>query len=158
MVWGIVKLSVLTLPETQQSMLQQSIHIERVHIDGKLLENVLPTAKHFFKHCILPEILSKCIHISSIAIPSIDSDNREADDEDDGSWCYCKEDIAGEMIACDNKTCPNTWYHLVCLKMTTAPKGKWFCPSCLASSYHLKRSHAKILTQVMAPNNKRMKK
>ena len=37
----------------------QSIHIERVHFEGKLLENVLSTAKHFLQHCILPEILSK---------------------------------------------------------------------------------------------------
>ena len=76
----------------------QSIHIECVHLDGKLLENVLQNVKHFFLHCILPEILSKWYsgkHI--IAIAAIDSDNRKADDEDNGSWCYCKEDIAGEI-------------------------------------------------------------
>ena len=137
----------------------QSIHIEHLHVDGELLEKVLPTAKHFFQHCVLPELLSKWYsRMHSMAIPAIDRDNMEADDEDDGSWCYCKEDIAGEMIACDNKACPNKWYHLVCLKMTIAPKGKWLCPICHASSYHLKRSRAKSSTQVMASNNKRVKK
>ena len=74
-------------------------HIERLHVDGELLEKVLPTAKHFFQHCVLPELLSKWYsRMHSMAIPAIDRDNREADDEDDGSWCYCKEDISGEII------------------------------------------------------------
>ena len=133
---------------------EQSIHIERVHLDEKFLLMVLPAAKYFFLHCIVPELLSKWFsRRHSVAVPAIDSVNRPADDEDDGSWCYCKEEHAGEMIACDNKACPNVWYHLTCLKMATALKGKWLCPTCHASSYHLKRS----CTQVTGPN-KRVKK
>ena len=89
-------------------------------------------------------------HRHGITVPGIDSENRPADDEDDGSWCCCKEEWTGEMIACDKSACPNVWYYLACLKMATAPKEKWLCPSCHASSYHLKRS----CTQVTAPNNR----
>ena len=111
-----------------------------MHFDDVLLEKYLLAAKSFFLHCILPELLSKWYSRQhSIAVPTIDTDSRPADD-DDGSWCYCKEDNAGEMIACDNKTCPNKWYHLACLKMMTIPKGKWLCPTCHASSYNLKHT------------------
>ena len=135
---------------------EQSIHIERVHLDDKLIQTVLPAANFFFLHCILPELLSKWFSREHcIAVSTINPENRPADDEDDGSWCYCKEERAGQMIACDNNTCPNVWYHLACLKMTTAPKGKWLCPSCHASSYHLKRRCTQL--QVTAPN-KRMNK
>ena len=102
----------------------------------------LKKAKNFFHHCILPELLSKWYSRKhSIAVPTIATESRPADDEDDGSWCYCKEDRAGEMIACDDRACPNTWYHLACLKF---PTRKWVCPTCHASSYNLKRSAMNI--------------
>ena len=86
---------------------KQGILIERVHRDDAFVENCLPAAKNFVEFCILPELLSTWYSRKhSIAVPTIDSESRPADDEDNGMWCYCKEDLAGEMIACDNKACP----------------------------------------------------
>ena len=34
------------------------------------------------------------------------------------------------MIKCSNKECPMRWYHLTCLNLPFAPKGKWLCPHC----------------------------
>lgn len=37
---------------------------------------------------------------------------------------------AGEMIACDHEGCDIEWFHLPCVDLVTAPKGKWYCPDC----------------------------
>lgn len=103
------------------------------------LEKYLPVASLFFKKCVLPEMFSKWYtREHTVAVPNIT--DMPPDDEDNGTWCYCKEAHAGEMIACDNKTCPVTWYHISCLKMTSVPKGKWMCPSCHPSR---KSKHSK---------------
>lgn len=30
------------------------------------------------------------------------------------------------------RQCPFEWFHYSCVGLTTPPKGKWFCASCLA--------------------------
>lgn len=45
-------------------------------------------------------------------------------------WCSCNRQAFGEMIACDNRNCTIKWFHLECVSLTEAPKGKWFCPDC----------------------------
>ena len=114
---------------------QKSMHVERIVADGEFIAKHLPAAILFFRHCILPELLSKWYtsqHTTSV--PSISKEDVPPDDEDDGTWCYCKRPNAGEMIGCDNKHCPTVWYHMSCLKMKNAPKGKWLCPTCWPSS------------------------
>ena len=32
------------------------------------------------------------------------------DDEDEGTWCYCKESKRGGMVACDNQRCEVKWF------------------------------------------------
>ncbi|SGY85263.1 BQ5605_C009g05748 [Microbotryum silenes-dioicae] len=55
------------------------------------------------------------------------------DDETDKTlYCLCQRPSFGEMIACDGPTCPHEWFHLDCLKMSSAPKGSWFCDYCRA--------------------------
>lgn len=34
------------------------------------------------------------------------------------------------MIACDHEGCDIEWFHLPCVDLVTAPKGKWYCPDC----------------------------
>ncbi|CAN6674575.1 hypothetical protein TRVA0_057S00276 [Trichomonascus vanleenenianus] len=46
------------------------------------------------------------------------------------TYCFCGEVSHGQMIGCDNENCPNEWYHMECLNLKSAPKGKWFCPVC----------------------------
>ena len=40
--------------------------------------------------------------------PKVQSDCLETE-EDSGTWCYCREDKGGEMIACDSKACHIKW-------------------------------------------------
>ena len=48
----------------------------------------------------------------------------------DDLYCYCYGPEEGSMIACDNKECKIEWFHMICLKMKSTPKGKWYCPDC----------------------------
>ena len=45
-------------------------------------------------------------------------------------YCYCKGPEEGKMIGCDNNECAIQWFYLDCLKFTSIPKGKCFCPDC----------------------------
>ena len=62
-------------------------------------------------------------------------DDDEEDDEDGGEmkWCICNDVSYGEMICCDSKDCPIEWFHYGCVHITSAPKGKWYCPQCTAA-------------------------
>jgi hypothetical protein len=63
--------------------------------------------------------------------------------ENEPTYCYCGDVSYGEMIACENEVpypfsvmvtyvqeCPKEWFHLECVGLTTAPKGKWYCRDC----------------------------
>ncbi|XP_026817602.1 inhibitor of growth protein 4-like [Rhopalosiphum maidis] len=51
-------------------------------------------------------------------------------DPNEPKYCLCNQVSFGEMIGCDNPDCTIEWFHFVCVKLTTKPKGKWFCPKC----------------------------
>ncbi|XP_026821908.1 inhibitor of growth protein 4-like [Rhopalosiphum maidis] len=51
-------------------------------------------------------------------------------DPNEPTYCLCNQVSYGEMIGCDNPDCPIEWFHFACVKLTTKPKGKWFCPKC----------------------------
>ncbi|XP_060844917.1 inhibitor of growth protein 4-like [Rhopalosiphum padi] len=51
-------------------------------------------------------------------------------DPNEPKFCLCNQVSFGEMIECDNPDCTIEWFHFVCVKLTTKPKGKWFCPNC----------------------------
>ncbi|KAF7232884.1 hypothetical protein EG68_09474 [Paragonimus skrjabini miyazakii] len=55
------------------------------------------------------------------------------DDEDQRRYCVCNDVSYGDMIACDNPSCPFEWFHYSCVNLTVAPKGDWFCPNCVKS-------------------------
>ncbi|CAH1738409.1 hypothetical protein AGLY_006053 [Aphis glycines] len=52
-------------------------------------------------------------------------------DPNEPTYCLCNQVSYGEMIGCDNPDCPIEWFHFACVKLTTKPKGKWFCPKCI---------------------------
>ncbi|VDP10369.1 unnamed protein product [Soboliphyme baturini] len=56
-------------------------------------------------------------------------------------YCVCRQVSFGEMIACDNSNCPVEWFHLPCVGLSSAPKGKWFCPTCVEMK-RLKANHS----------------
>ncbi|SCV74592.1 BQ2448_7621 [Microbotryum intermedium] len=89
---------------------------------------------------------------------SKEADLGDDDETDKTLYCLCQRPSFGEMIACDGTTCPHEWvsvmlssshsqdgatdselvspsrsqFHLDCLKMSSAPKGSWFCDFCRA--------------------------
>lgn len=55
-------------------------------------------------------------------------------DPNEPRYCLCNQVSYGEMICCDNPTCSIEWFHYGCVGITEAPKGKWFCPQCVAQT------------------------
>jgi len=54
-------------------------------------------------------------------------------DPSEPRYCLCNQVSYGDMVACDNDTCPIEWFHYGCVGITSTPKGKWYCPQCAAS-------------------------
>ena len=127
---------VCTFPEAGPS-----IHIERIYPDSELWQSCIERTTHFFKVCILPELLGKwytrpyqfpstsTINLSQTAtLPSLS--------ELEPLYCYCRQPepkegaSSSQMIACDNPLCSLEWFHTKCLKLKSIPKGKWYCPDC----------------------------
>ncbi|KAF2651955.1 hypothetical protein K491DRAFT_557085, partial [Lophiostoma macrostomum CBS 122681] len=50
---------------------------------------------------------------------------------DEPRYCFCNKESYGDMIACDNDSCPRQWFHSACVNMNHAPRArsKWFCSS-----------------------------
>ncbi len=46
------------------------------------------------------------------------------------------------MICCDNKACKIEWFHFNCVKLTTKPKGKWYCPNCRGDTHKVMKKTA----------------
>ena len=59
-----------------------------------------------------------------------DSNSEYDEDEDKNLYCFCQRMSYGSMIKCDNPRCKYQWFHFECLGITSAPKGKWYCPEC----------------------------
>ncbi|KAL3883718.1 hypothetical protein ACJMK2_029954 [Sinanodonta woodiana] len=45
-------------------------------------------------------------------------------------WCFCNQVESGRMICCNNDKCKLKWFHYLCLGISCAPRGKWYCPDC----------------------------
>ncbi|KAL3424862.1 PHD-finger domain-containing protein [Phlyctema vagabunda] len=54
------------------------------------------------------------------------------DDEggDDKKYCTCQTVSYGDMVACDNQSCPYEWFHWSCVGLKSEPVGTWICPVC----------------------------
>lgn len=62
--------------------------------------------------------------VASVNIPEV------VGEEDTNLYCFCQRMSFGEMVGCDNPKCKYQWFHFECLGITSAPKGKWYCPEC----------------------------
>lgn len=63
------------------------------------------------------------------------------------TFCLCNGPEFGEMVLCDNDSCPIKWYHFPCVSLVTKPKGKWYCPSCQGGLMSKSSKPAAILQQ-----------
>lgn len=80
---------------------------------------------------------------ASSIVPEHESQGAESDEDgDEPRYCYCNQVSFGNMIACDNDSCPREWFHLPCVNLDRAPSGrtKWFC------SDECKEAHTKAKT------------
>ncbi|PAV22816.1 hypothetical protein PNOK_0277300 [Pyrrhoderma noxium] len=57
----------------------------------------------------------------------------EADADDGRVYCICDGHSYGEMIGCDQPGCKREWFHLMCVGLSEAPKGVWYCEECTAT-------------------------
>ena len=105
-----------------------SLHIERLTPDTALITEALTKAERIFTLCIMPEHIGKWFTRSREDIVEVEV--FDTDEPDEGRWCYCKESREGDMVGCNNSNCAIKWFHLACLQMETAPKGKWMCSTC----------------------------
>ena len=59
-----------------------------------------------------------------------DDDDDEEEDEEGKRYCSCQHVSYGDMVACDNPSCPFEWFHWNCVGLKSEPEGRWFCPDC----------------------------
>ena len=107
--------------------------MERITLDEALIKSALPIAQKFYKLCTLPELLGKWYTGPRDSFMPPPKEPSLATEEDDGSWCHCKECKGGDMVGCDDKSYTITWFHLEYVELSTVPCGKWFCPTCLTN-------------------------
>jgi len=53
-----------------------------------------------------------------------DDDEDEADGDEPRYYCFCNQVSYGEMVGCDAEGCPREWFHLQCVGLEVAPRGK----------------------------------
>ncbi|XP_011409178.1 PREDICTED: uncharacterized protein LOC105316073, partial [Amphimedon queenslandica] len=99
----------------------EGIFVQRIAKDEDFLSKHLPQLKRYFIEYLLPEILTHRLLVSSEEPCSASIND---------VYCLCRKEEYGEMIACDNSSCTVEWFHMDCVKLNKAPKGKWFCPTC----------------------------
>ena len=52
-------------------------------------------------------------------------------DPNEPTYCTCNRVSFGQMIGCENADCRIEWFHLECIGLAEAPKGKWYCDECI---------------------------
>ncbi|RWA10484.1 hypothetical protein EKO27_g4622 [Xylaria grammica] len=62
----------------------------------------------------------------SDGVSGIDDD----EDEEGKRYCLCQAVSYGDMVACDNPSCPFEWFHWSCVGLKSEPEGRWYCPTC----------------------------
>ena len=111
------------------------LHIERLSTNYTSWSDCLAKAERFFHVCILPELLGKwytksIVQDSPIGDGVLASTEANTSTNKDAEYCYCGGPEEGAMIGCDNTNCKIEWFHMKCLKISSAPRGRWYCPDC----------------------------
>jgi inhibitor of growth protein 3 len=71
-----------------------------------------------------------------------DEEAGEGDDDeagDDKKYCLCQNVSFGDMVACDNDSCPYEWFHWSCVGLKSEPNGTWYCPVCTDKMEKMKK-------------------
>lgn len=104
-----------------------SLFVTRIDIDPDFISNCIDESGTFYRAAILPELLGRWF-TRSVIMPESATDGRN----EEYTYCYCKEELGGEMVHCDNDVCHyGEWFHLSCLGLKKVPRSKtWHCPDC----------------------------
>ena len=99
------------------------MYIERVYPDESLWVECVKKAHIFFRTAILPEVIGKWFsqppkRAESDAVSVQPGPSTSSVDV----YCYCRGPESGEMITCDNASCPYVWFHFHCLKLHGPPR------------------------------------
>ena len=109
------------------------VHIEQILVDPSHCSDTKPALDQFFIQVLLPLLLTgKKISTSnqreSAGSSSQPSEHtRDSAHEKRKSYCCCDGDDVGQMIACDNPSCPKEWFHFECVGITRKPRESWYC-------------------------------
>lgn len=76
------------------------------------------------KDVIVDKPIDASTQVASVNVPEV------VGEVDTNLYCFCQRMSFGEMVGCDNPKCKYQWFHFECLGITSAPKGKWYCPEC----------------------------
>ena len=118
---------VCTFPNDTPTLFRQ-----RIEMDVDFLSQCIMKSGDLYKVAIMPELLGRWFTRSCVMTTI---DGRE--DLLNYKYCYCKEELGGQMVHCDNDDeCPyGEWFHLSCLKLKNVPRVKrWYCPQCRKES------------------------
>lgn len=99
---------------------QISFFCERILPDICHWNSVVPKLNHFWRYCVLPEILGRWYtQKRNVSQPSSVL----------SSVCFCRKSTTDAVVTCSNQACLISSFHLTCLKVQEVPY-KWFCPLC----------------------------
>lgn len=119
---------------------QAGIRMERIGRDTDLFTEALRDITEVFKYGVLVEVIGKwwtrkpvCDSDGFIFRPDLDEEEEldTTDNEEVGRlFCYCNMPSVEDLLECKHKSCKIKKFHMTCLRIRVAPKGKWFCPHC----------------------------
>ena len=102
---------------------------KRIYPDKQHWTNVLPKLSHFWRHCILPEILGRWYTRKNKLLKPA---------EETKPVCYHRTDTGEEVVKCNNPSCPISMFHPSCLNVQQIPS-VWHFPSCQKNPEFRKR-------------------
>ena len=109
-------------------------HLVRIYRDNDLWTEMSLKAQTFHMKCMMPELLSRYHTRKQVLQPvlsAIPNTSVAASQDKVVKYCVCGgNDDGRKMIMCEEENCPKQWYHMVCINLKRAPKGRWFCKEC----------------------------
>ena len=70
-----------------------------------------------------------------------EADEEDEEGSDDKKYCLCHNVSYGDMVACDNDSCPYEWFHWSCVNLKSEPNGTWYCPVCTEKLFGKKKGN-----------------
>ena len=140
----IIRCKLSYLLVVQSLLTLRCVHFQTMFRWREFVDACIEQPSQFFKVAILPELLGRWYSRSLVIPVKMNSRTSSYD------YCYCKEELGGEMVCCNNSGCNSgQWFHLSCLNIKTTPRvKKWYCPTCSCQEEfkpprHKKQKHSK---------------